>query len=150
MVGFFRFFLLLFLSASLFSCKKESDNIVFESDRLVVKQLSDKTFVHISYLNTNDFGKVKCNGAIFINKNEAVILDTPTNDDASKELIDWIESDLNAKIVALIPTHFHDDCVGGIDAFEKKKIPSFATTKTIELAKASDIYIGSEAFDKQL
>ncbi len=150
MVGFFRFFLLLFLSASLFSCKKESDNIVFESDRLVVKQLSDKAFVHTSFLHTRVFGKVKCNGAIFINKKEAIILDTPTNNDASNELIDWIESDLNAKIVALIPTHFHEDCVGGIAAFEKKKIPSFATTKTIELAKAADIYISSEAFDSQL
>ncbi|MDZ7613830.1 MAG: MBL fold metallo-hydrolase [Flavobacteriaceae bacterium] len=71
--------------------------------------------MHISYLNTDDFGKVSCNGMLVINQNEGIIFDTPTDDKSSKELINFREAEkLKCKITALIPTHFHNDCVGGI------------------------------------
>ena len=97
--------------------------------------LSAHTFVHITYLQTESFGKVACNGLVFISKREAAIFDTPTNDSVSQELMHWVEKSMKARIKAVVINHFHNDCLGGLKAFQDRNIPSYAHTKTIELAK---------------
>ena len=41
----------------------------------------------------------------------------------------------NHKIMGIIPTHFHEDCVGGLEKFNENNIPSYASNKTIALLK---------------
>ena len=69
------------------------------------------------------------------NSNEAIVFDTPTNNKSAEALIKWIKETLHCKINAIIPTHFHDDWLGGLQAFDENNIPSYAYFKTIELAK---------------
>ena len=52
---------------------------VYHSEDLIIIQISDNAFLHTSYLQTNDFGNVPCNGMIVRNSNEVVVFDTPTN-----------------------------------------------------------------------
>jgi len=70
---------------------------------------------------------------IVVNENEAIIFDTPSNDQGSEELIAYVTKTLNCKIKAIIPTHFHSDCVGGLEKFNESNIPAYASAKTIEL-----------------
>ncbi|AUP79669.1 subclass B1 metallo-beta-lactamase [Flavivirga eckloniae] len=107
----------------------------FESETLKIKQVSDHVFVHISYVKTNDFGNVACNGMVYFNDDEAIVFDTPTNDDTSKELIDWIEKKKKKKIIGIVVTHFHNDCLGGLKEFHNNNIESYANNATIELTK---------------
>lgn len=107
--------------------------VVYQSSNLIIKKLSDHIYLHVSYLNTDDFGKVGCNGMIVISDNEGVIFDTPTDNQSSKELIQFITQQLKSEIIALIPTHFHQDCVGGIEEFEAYNIPTFASKETLSL-----------------
>ena len=109
--------------------------IVFESQDLVITQITPNSFKHTSYLQTNDFGNVPCNGLIVSDHNEAIVFDTPTNDSASTALIHFVQSNLHCKVKAIIPTHFHNDCLGGLKAFHQNNIPSYAYFKTIKLAK---------------
>lgn len=111
---------------------------VFESNLLKIIQIAPNAYQHISYLQTNDYGNVPCNGLIVTNNNEAVIFDTPVNDSSSNQLIAWIKSTLHFKINAIVPTHFHNDCLGGLKAFHDNHIPSFANYKTIDLAKTNN------------
>lgn len=142
----------LIISVFLMSCQPQkttqnTDAIVYKSDDLIIKQLTPNTYQHISFLQTETFGNVPCNGMIVINNNESIVVDTPVNDKTSYELINWISKDKNAKIIAVVPTHFHDDCLGGLTAFEKSNIPSYANTKTIELAKANAMNIPQNGFN---
>ena len=105
--------------------------VVYKTDDLIVTQISNNAFEHTSYLQTNDFGKVPCNGLVVRSENETAIFDTPTNDKSAEELIKWIEEKLQCKVKAIIPTHFHDDCLGGLKAFHDHNIPSYAYFKTI-------------------
>ena len=78
----------------LISCKnKKSIDKNYESESLKIIQLTENTFLHISYLQTNDYGKVPCNGLVFYDNNEAIIIETPTNNRASVELIKWVENE---------------------------------------------------------
>ncbi|MCQ0112556.1 subclass B1 metallo-beta-lactamase [Zhouia sp. CL16] len=111
--------------------------IVYRTENLIIKRLSKHVYKHISFLNTNDYGKVACNGMLVVIEQEVVIFDTPTYNTSSLELINFISDDLHSKTIALIPTHFHEDCVGGIPVFEQYHIPIYASNQTIELLEKS-------------
>lgn len=110
---------------------------VYRSEGLIILQISVNTFLHTSFLQTNDFGNVPCNGMIVKNSNEVVVFDTPTNNKSAEDLIKFIKENLHCKINAIVPTHFHDDCLGGLASFHQFGIPSFGNLSTIELAKAN-------------
>ncbi|SIS37614.1 metallo-beta-lactamase class B [Chryseobacterium shigense] len=144
---------ILFLSSALlfFSCtsqkKAQKAKVVYKTDNLSVIQLSDDIYQHVSYLSTDSFGKVECNGMIVKDGNETVILDTPTNDKSTEELISWIKNTLHSKVNAVVATHFHDDCLGGLKEFDKNNIPSYANNKTIELAKKAGAHVPGHGFN---
>ncbi|MFM6925780.1 MAG: subclass B1 metallo-beta-lactamase [Ferruginibacter sp.] len=108
----------------------------YQSGNLIIRKLSAHIYQHISFLNTESFGRVECNGMVVVNGNKAVIFDTPTSDTASAELIDYLVNKQRDRIIAVIPTHFHEDCVGGLEQFEKSNITCYASNKTIALLKA--------------
>lgn len=115
-----------------------NSDTLFNSPDLKVVKISDHVYQHISYLNTQDFGKVECNGMVVTDGGEAVIFDTPTNDAGSDTLIHFVKKILNSDVIAIIPTHFHADCVGGIAAFTSKKIPVHASDLTIQFLRDKD------------
>ncbi len=57
---------------------------------------------------------------------------------------------LSCKVTAVIPTHFHEDCLGGLAAFHKKGIPSYASNQTIKFEKAKNYQIPQNGFDNLL
>jgi metallo-beta-lactamase class B len=153
-----KLFLLLLISGSLFFLLNElsgyqnphqapliskadslsKDNIVYTSDNLIVKKLSGHVYLHTSFLNTNDFGRVECNGMIAVNGNEAVVFDTPADNAGSDELIKFVKENLNSQINGLVPTHFHEDCVGGLEVFFENEIPVYASNRTIQLLQKNN------------
>ncbi len=119
----------------------------YESENLMIKPVSGHAYRHISYLDAGRFGMYPCNGMIVFDSGEAVIFDTPTNDEASRELIRWVKNDLGCKIKAVIPTHFHDDCLAGLNVFHENGIPSYAHTTTVSLARDRNEPIPQNGFD---
>jgi metallo-beta-lactamase class B len=111
----------------------------YESANLKIEQISKSTYVHITYLETKDYGKVACNGLILIDQEEAFVFDTPTEDSVSTELINWLEKTKKIRIKGVVINHFHVDCLGGLGAFHKKNIPSYANYLTIELAHTNNL-----------
>lgn len=108
------------------------DSVVYQSDKLIITRVAPQTYVHTSYLQTNDFGKVPCNGMIVVDAKEAAIFDTPANDSSTVELISYLRAQ-QIKPIAVVATHFHGDCVGGLQTFQEQHIPSYATEQTISL-----------------
>ena len=123
---------------------------VYKSQSLIITQISENSFVHVSYKQTDEFGNVPCNGLIVRDSNEVIIFDTPTGDKSAEELIKWIKETLHCNINAIIPTHFHDDCLGGLKAFNDNNIPSYANFKTIELAKENNLVAPKNSFTDSL
>lgn len=110
--------------------KKFEDKIIFEIPELKITQISDNTYVHTSYLQTESFGKVACNGMLVLDAEEVIVFDPPTNDSTSEQLIQWIQSHLNSKIIGVVVTHFHNDCLGGLNQFKAYDIPTYALNLT--------------------
>jgi metallo-beta-lactamase class B len=122
----------------------------FKTDDLIIQKVSDHAYNHITYLQTESFGKVPCNGLIVFDEGEAIIFDTPVDDATSEKVIRWVEDSLKCKVKAVIATHFHEDCVGGLKAFHEHKIPSYATNKTIAFDKDHKFPVPQKGFDNKL
>lgn len=106
----------------------------YNSENLIIKKIADHTYEHTSYLETEDFGRVASNGMLVIDDGEVLVFDTPATNESSKELIEHLIS-LGFTIKAVVATHFHEDCVGGLEVFHENNVPSYAHTKTIDLLK---------------
>lgn len=145
----FTAILFYFIAISCNSQKKDNFKAkeIYKSDNLTITQISENSFIHTSFKQTNDFGNVPCNGLIVRDNNETIVFDTPVNNTISEELIKWINDILHSKINAIIPTHFHDDCLGGLEAFHNHNIPSYAYIKTVELAKENNFTIPKNSFN---
>jgi len=132
-----KVFCFLVFSLLCITCNSIANNLeeVYRSESLLVYRISKHVYEHISYLDTESFGKVGCNGMIVASNNEAIVFDTTTTDESSAELINWIEKTLKCKITAVVPTHYHEDNLGGLNEFHKREIPSYAYYRTIEIAK---------------
>lgn len=123
---------------------------IYKSENLIITQISENSYIHTSFKQTNDFGNVPCNGLIVKNNHETIVFDTPTNNQSSEELIHWISENLHSKINAVIPTHFHDDSLGGLQVFHNKKIPSYAYSETISLAKENNFVVPENSFNDSI
>lgn len=115
------------------ACSQQESHVNYQSELIRITKVNEHIFIHESFLETQTWGKVGCNGMVFIKNGEAIVFDAPTNDAASDELIAWIGEKTELKY--LVVNHFHDDCVGGLKAFHEKGVPSIAHQMTLDLVK---------------
>lgn len=132
------------------SSKAYTPKEVFRTRDLIIIQISDNAFVHTSFLQTNDFGNVPCNGMIVRDKNEVIVFDTPTNNKSAEALIKYVQKILHCKINAIVPTHFHEDCLGGLASFHTLNIPSYGNSSTVDLANENKVLAPKYRFTDSL
>ncbi|MFC3415252.1 subclass B1 metallo-beta-lactamase [Algoriphagus hitonicola] len=139
-------FFTLFLSFNVSLAQKS----VFKNERLEILQLSEHTFQHITYLETDSFGKVPCNGIVVVNEGKAIVVDSPAEEGDAEILLDWVQEQMDLEVSGVIATHFHEDCVGGLEAFHRQKIPSYGSRLTISLADENGFPTPKLGFDRLL
>lgn len=142
-----KVYFLLLLLFLLWACSPAKKISAYESEDLVVKKIGKHTYLHLSYLESETFGRVPCNGMIVVDKGEAIIFDTPATEKVSDELIQWVRQQLGTNIKAVVPTHFHEDCLGGLQAFHDAGIASYALNHTIQLAQKNGATLPQNGFD---
>lgn len=130
-----KHFILNLTTVLLLSTGAFAQQTIYKTPGLEIDSIAANTYVHRTFLNTKEWGKVSCNGAIFIDNGEAIVFDTPTTDSVSTELISWIKDHTRATIKAIVINHSHDDCLGGLAVFHRAGVPSYSSELTRELAK---------------
>ncbi len=124
---------LIFFTIILFlGCSRSSNRYLFESSNLKIEKIGEHTYQHISYLNYNG-NQVGCNGVFTIFGRDAVIIDSPTNEAATNELLDYINDNFQTNRTRAIPNHFHIDCTGGLRTMLDRGVVIYAYAKTIKL-----------------
>ena len=127
--------LILIVAVGLFSCEsnKNVDNIEYTSKSLIIRKLKKGVYIHTSYLDTNDYGKVPCNGLIYLNNGQLFIYDTPASEKAAIELLEHLSKLDQIDNLGVVATHFHTDCTAGYDAFYDFKIASYSSVRTLDI-----------------
>jgi len=120
------------------------------SDNLQLIQVSENAFIHVSYANTTNYGRVAANGLIFITGKQAFLFDSPWTDQQTEELVTWIRNNLNTEIVGFVPNHWHEDCMGGLEYLHKQGIRSYANQLTIDIANTEGLPVPKQGFSDSL
>ena len=120
--------LILLVSITSFAIELNEKTII--SEDLEITRISEKCYVYVSYMQSEKWGKVPCNGLVYINQGKAIIADTPVDNDQTKILINWVQKELNVEIIGFIGTHWHNDCSGGFDAATKAGISTYTCDLT--------------------
>jgi metallo-beta-lactamase class B len=120
------------------------------SNDLKLIKLSDNAYVHVSYSDLPKFGRVPANGLIFINGSEAFIIDSPWTDSLTMNLLSWITDSMKLKIVGFVPTHWHNDRMGGLGSIQHQKIETYANQMTIDIAKSKSLPVPAHGFKDSL
>ncbi len=103
-------------------------------EKIEIKKVSNGVYKHTTYGNVG--GTIyPANGIFIIGEENAILIDTPWNKSQTEKLLEKIERDFGKKVRQFIPTHHHQDQLGGIQAILEKNIPVIMSKKTYSLAK---------------
>jgi metallo-beta-lactamase class B len=115
--------------------EKRQAGAVLDKD-LEVKPLAPGIWRCVSYKDVPEYGRTPANGLVVIEGAEAVLVNTPWTDEQTAKLCEWISRELHARVRAVVVTHAHDDCMGGLREAHRRSVKSYALDKTAEFARA--------------
>jgi metallo-beta-lactamase class B len=131
-------------------CAQHVTSIIKVSDDIELIQLSPKAYVHVSVSEIEGFGKVSSNGLILVDNKKAFLFDTPITNEQTETLVAFIANSLHAEVSEFIPTHWHNDCMGGLEYLRKQGVKSYANQMTIDIAKKEGLPLPEQAFSDSL
>ena len=105
------------------------------SEDIVLHPIAPGVWVHTTYFDHPSYGRLPANGLVIIDGKEAVLIDLPWTDELTAALFDWIAANHGAAVTAVIPTHWHEDCMGGLAEAHRRGATSYALDKTIAIAR---------------
>jgi metallo-beta-lactamase class B len=129
---------------------KAQDNVIILSEDLKIKRISENAFLHISYYDLQNYKHIPANGLILTHNNKAYIIDTPWTEKETRILIEWLEDSLKVEIEGIIVTHWHIDCMGGLNEIHEHKIVSYSNQITAEIAKSKNLPVPQHSFKDSL
>ena len=132
------------------SLHAQTESEIMISDVIQLILLQDSIFIHTSWYQTENFGKVPANGLIIVKNGQAIMIDTPWNNEMTKQLTEFIEDSLNVRLVKFIAGHYHEDCIGGLDYLQKRGIETIANSMTITKCKEDKLPVPSTSFSDSL
>lgn len=125
--------LILFIPASHAADVRDKDMAVISND-LQVYPLADHIWVHRSWASVEG-QRYPANGLIIQHHDKLVLIDTAWGNDATEQLLDWVQSTFGRQPDLAILTHAHADRIAGLPALATNGIPAHVHPETRTLAK---------------
>lgn len=107
------------------------------SPDLSVRELTPGVWLHTSWADVPGFGRVPANGLVVVSDGEAAMVNTPWDDALTARLMDWMSSSLGVRTTTVIPTHAHNDNLGGLAEAHRRGARSIAMEATRETARTT-------------
>ncbi len=145
-----RGFLLLLLGLVLgLSSKAQKEHIIEIDDDIQLIHLQDSIFLHVTWEHVGSW-YFSSNGLIIVKEGEALMIDTPMDNDKTERLTKFLRDSFSVNLTQLIIGHFHNDCLGGLDYLQSIGVESIANSRTVEKCKEIGLPIPSIAFRDSL
>ena len=140
--------LLLVLQIGQLSAQK--DNIIFINEDIQLELLKDSILTHITWEQSDQFGRFSSNGIIIIKNGQAIMIDTPFTNEKTEIINNYLKDSMQIKLVKLISGHFHADCIGGLEYIQSIGVESIASIHTVNKCKDLGLPVPSTSFEDLL
>jgi metallo-beta-lactamase class B len=104
-------------------------------DDLSVRELEKGVWLRTAWLDVPKFGRCPANGLILVDGDDAVLINLPWTDDQTHVLFDWVAKACHATVKTVVPTHWKQDCSGGLGEAHLMGADSLAADLTAEFLK---------------
>ena len=141
-------FMVLLLCLNVLSGAQE-EGIKITDDLKLIK-ISENVFIHVSYYDYPRYKHFPANGLVYLNRGKAIIIDTGWRDQETRALVNWLKNHLKVKIIGVVVTHWHIDCMGGLGEILRKGIKSYANVLTCNMARKKNLPIPEVSFKDSL
>jgi metallo-beta-lactamase class B len=141
----FRISLILVFFPLFLTTAQEKSQVHLSSD-VFIEKIAEGVWRHVSVKDLPNLGPVPSNGVIAQFGTEILLVDSAWTDAQTKLILDWIETELNAKPSVAVITHSHEDRLGGIHEIHTRGIRTVSSGLTAELAKQQGVESPQQTF----
>lgn len=120
------------------------------SKDVVLHPIAPGVWIHTTYFDLPDLGRVGANGLVIIDGSEAMLIDTPWTNGLTASLCEWIAATHGAVVKAVIPTHFHEDCMGGLEEVHRRGAISYGLDQTVAIARQKKLPVPQVSYRDQI
>ncbi len=114
---------------------------------LELRPLADHVWQYTTSVEMEGWGLVPANGLLIAAGDTMIMVDTPWNDSLTVNLMDHMEQQQQrVSQWLIIPTHFHDDCMGGLAAAHLRGAESIALDSTRAIAESRGLPLPLRVF----
>lgn len=128
----------------------QTENKIIIDNDIQLIHLQDSIYVHVTWHHLDSYGRFPSNGLIIIKNGQALMIDTPMDNDKTERLTKYLNNSMSVDLAKLIIGHFHADCLGGLGYLQSIGIESIANSMTIEKCKELGLPIPSTSFTDSL
>lgn len=121
------------------------DTIMINEDLQLIS-LTEDLYIHISWLENEQYGRFSSNGMLLIEAGEGLLVDTPMKPQLTEDLVAFLQDSMQVKVKIVIPGHFHDDCINGIPYLHQMGVRSIAGKKTQSICREEKLVVPQVAF----
>ena len=118
------------------------------NQEILLKPISNGFYVSITNAETPGFGRFYSNGMIVIKNGKAFMIDTPVTNEATQELVTFLNDSLHIQTILFIGGHFHIDCIGGMEYLKKAGIKTILNKRTEMKCKELNLPLPDTTFDE--
>ena len=126
------------------------NNVIKINSDIELISLKDSIFIHKNWFEFGQSGRFSSNGLIFIKNGNAILVNTPCNNEQTAQLYSYLRDSMNVMIQKLIVCHFHIDCLGGIEFIQEQGIESIGLDLTKKICIEKDLAYPSTTFQDKL
>jgi metallo-beta-lactamase class B len=122
-----------------------NDTVILSEDVILVK-IAENAYMHVSYINSERWGRIGANGVLLINQGKAMLVDTPWNNRQTATLYNWVKDSMQLELTTFVPGHWHVDCMGGLEFLQQQGVESYANEQTIKIAQNEGLPLPDNGF----
>ncbi len=145
---FFLFFTLLL--PIVIVCKGQPMSTIRVNEDIFLLQIRDSVYAHVTFHTDKVYGRFSSNGLILVRNGEALMVDTPMDNEQTRILYEYLLNTMGVKVTKFVAGHFHNDCIGGLELLKSLGVQSIASRLTVDLCEKHKLPVPSLPFDNYL
>ncbi|MBN1927249.1 MAG: subclass B1 metallo-beta-lactamase [Prolixibacteraceae bacterium] len=128
----------------------QQTNIISINQDIELIPITPGFYIHVSYTNSEQYGRYPSNGMIVVENGKALMIDTPDNDLKTGALYNFLADSMGIETTLFIGGHFHDDCIGGLGFLKTKGVKSILNERTRKKCIEFSLPLPDTTFDKTM
>ena len=136
----------LILVSAVYPINSQTKSEIWITEDVRLLHLQDSVFMHTTWEEIENYGRVGSNGMLVIRDGQAVMVDTPMGEPKTRLIAEYLKDSLGVTIKKHIAGHYHADCVGGLDYLKAKGVVSIANYMTINKCKEIGMPVPTDSF----